>query len=462
MSRRNSIFVLVGALVGCLLLTVCAVGIIGGFVYFNTKGNPLAALSAPAAVNQIAFVGNDFNIYVTDPAGGTKTALTQDGGSNHAYNYPTWSPDNHRLAFVGYTLQANGTPQDGGLYTVAPTGQNLTPIFKTTQNFPFYLYWSPDSQVIGFLANKDSSQIALNIAHSDQPNSNQELDSGSPFYWAWAPDGSQMFTHVGGTRSDSGDARLALLAAQVKNSPQPLPAAPGEFQAPQWSRDGKILFSTLDNSQQIIELSDASGANLVKLASYTGRASFALSPDASAVAYLLTDAQTQLVNFGPLRIVDNKGANMQVVSAQPSLAFQWSPDSTKLAYLSVDLTNNQSNFNLTAPPPAIASTAPEKFPATVNTDQGGNTQILLHWNIWDRTTGTSRVIATFVPTLSFLNIIPYFDQYANSTTFWSPDSKSFVYTANESSNGVVYIADAGGTNSPRKIAEGVIAFWSWK
>lgn len=462
MSKRNSLFVLFGALAGCALLAACVAIIVGGYYFLNPKANPLGALSAPAAVNRIAFVGNDFNIYLADPATGDKTALTKDAGTDHAYNYPTWSPDNHRLAFVGYTL-TNGTLNSGALYTIAPTGENLTPVYKTAQNLPFYLYWSPDSQVIGFLANKDSSHIALNIAHSDQPDSNQELDTGSPFYWAWAPDSSQMFTHVGGTRSDSGDARLALLAAQVKHGPQPLQAAPGEFQAPQWSSTGKILFSTQDGSQQTIALSDAAGSNIVKLATYGGRASFALSPDATDAAYLLTDAQTQLVNFGPLRVVNSMGANVRVVSQQPALAFIWSPDSARLAYLSVELGSNQSNFNLNAPPPAIASTAPEKFPGKVNLNQGGNNvQIHLHWNIWDRATNTSRLVATFVPTQSFLNVIPYFDQYANSTTFWSPDSQSLVYTANESSGGVVYVADAVGNNPPRKVGEGLIAFWSWK
>ena len=116
-----------------------------------------------------------------------------------------------------------------------------------------------------------------------------------------------------------------------------------------------------------------------------------------------------------------------------------------------------------SPFPSIASIDPEKFLEHPRLDQGGQVQLQLHWKVWDRTTNNSRTVATYVPTLSFLNVIPYFDQYANSSTFWSPDSESLVYTASETSDsGAVYIADIEGTGSPRKIGDGVLAFWSWK
>jgi TolB protein len=481
MSRRSSILILIGAVTGCLLLTIC-LGVIGGAYYLSfSNTNPLAALpfNTSASLNRIVFVGNDFNIYVADPENGTSSALTTDGGTDHAYNFPVWSPDNRRLAFVGYTFQ-NGNPTEGALYTISPTGENLTPVYKTTENFPFYLYWAPDSQVISFLANKDSQTIALNIARSDQPDSKQEVDSGSPFYWAWAPDSSQMFTHVGGTRSDSSDARLALLPFKGTDARRALEASPGQFQAPQWSSQGNILYSTQNGSEQTIALADASGKEITKLATYRGRASFTLAPDGTDIAYLLTEPETRIANYGPLRVVDSNGKNVRVVSQEPVLAFLWSPDATKLAYLTLSV-ENQSNFNFDVPPglsdpPKISnnlpyslpsrsmvSNTPEKFLNAPTSNQGGEAQVQLHWQVWDRAADSSRIVATFVPTLSFINVIPYFDQYANSSTFWSPDSKSLVYTTLETeSNGAVFIADVVGSNPPRKIGDGVIAYWSWK
>ncbi len=462
MSNRTSLLILIGALAGCLLIGACIALGVGGYYFYKNFPAPLAGLNAPASLNRIAFVGNDFNIYLADPVNGATTALTKDGGTEHAYNYPTWSPDNRRLAFVGYTFE-NGDPKEGALYTISPTGEKLTPIYTTPQNFPFYLYWSPDSQFVSFLANKDSQNIALRLARADQADSMQEVDAGTPFYWAWSPDSSQMFTHVGGTRADNDDARLGLLAPKGNDKPLSLPTAPGQFQAPQWSRDGKILFSTQEGSAQAIAVSDALGKETKKIVTYAGRASFALAPDGKQVAYILTEATTQLPHLGFVRVIDANGENVRVVSKQdPALAFLWSPDSSKLAYLTVTSGENPSNFNFAAPPP-LAATAPEKYLRAPTLNQGGELRIQLHWNIWDRATHSQRVIASFVPTNSFLNVLPYFDQYANSSTFWSPDSQSLVYTARATeTGGAVFVADAVGSNPPRKIGDGLIAYWSWK
>lgn len=461
MSNRTSVLVLVGAVASCLLLAVCVAVVGGSYYYLNNGTNPLAVLNAPASLNRIAFVGNDFNIYVADPTNGTTLALTKDGGPDHVYNFPTWSPDNHRLAFVEYTFQ-DGTPKEGALYTISPAGEKLTPLYKTPENFPFYLYWSPDSQLVSFLANKDSQNIALRLARADQADSMQEVDTGAPFYWAWSPDSSQMFTHVGGTRASNNEARLAMLAPKENETRHPLEAAPGEFQAPQWSSTGSILYSTEAGSEQAIALSDALGKETKKLVSYSGRASFALAPDGKQVAYILTEESTRLPHLGPVRVIDASGENIRVVSQDPALAFLWSPDSSKLAYVTVTIVQNQSNFNFDLLSP-IAATKPEKFPGSPRVAQGSAQSLQLNWRVWDRAADTSRTLATFVPTTSFLSILPYFDQYANSSTFWSPDSQSFVYTARETEDtGAVFVADAAGTNPPRKVGDGLIAFWSWK
>lgn len=464
MSKRNSIFILVGALTGCFLLLVCA-GLVGGGYYFLGQGDfSLGALAPgkPEGLNRIVFVGNDSNIYVADPLSGASTALTTDGGADHPYNYPTWSPDSHRLAFVGLEFE-NGAPQAGALYTVSPTGEQLTPIFKSLENFPFYVYWSPDSRLVSFLANKDSQTMSLNIGRTDEPGSVREFDVGSPFYWAWAPDSSQMFTHVGGTRAQSQDARLGLVPFKEDAAKRSLESAPGSFQAPQWSRDGKILYSAQQGNEQVIAVSDAQGVEVTNLATYDGRASFALSPDGAEVAYLLTAPRTPLPHFGPLRVVNVNGENPRLVSQDPVLAFFWSPDSTKLAYLTVQAAENESSFNSAAALSAVASSQPEKFPRSIQNSPQVQGEIKLNWRLWDRASDTSRTMTAFEPTLSFLNVMPFFDQYANSSTFWSPDSQSFVYTARESdTDGAVLIADAIGTNPPRRIGDGVIAYWSWK
>lgn len=464
MNNRSPALVLGLAIAACLALAVCGAVAAGGYFLLLNR-NLLTALNvvAPGQSNQIVFVGNDQNIYVADATTGKTTPVTKDGGSNRVYNLPTWAPDNRRLAFVGYDL-SNGNTTAGTLFTASPTGDNLTAVYTTLENFPFYLYWSPNSKLIGFLANKDQQQLALRVARTDEANSMQEVDSGSPLYWAWSPDSARLFTHVGGTRAQNSQARLGLLNFKSSQDSRALAALPGEFQAPQWSQDGKILFSTQDGADQAIALTDAANTSVKKLISYQGRASFELSPDGKQVAYLITDSNVRLPHFGPVQVVSADGGESKPVSNDPALAFLWSPDSKKLALLMVDLANNQSNFEFRAALSPLAALDPEKFSSAPTYNQGGQQQrIQLQWQVWDSVTGTTRLAATFIPTPNFLNVVPYFDQYANSSTFWSPDSRSLVYTISSTANdGSIWIADSTGANPPRKIGDGSVAFWSWK
>lgn len=459
MSRRSTMLAFVAALLACAALGVCGALSIGGYIFLSSN-DVAAMLRASIAPSRIVYVGNDANIYVINPSTGNKIALTQGDGAAHIYNYPTWSPDNHRVAFVGYTLE-NGNPKQSALYTAAPDGDKLTAVFSTTQDFPFYLYWSPDSQHVGFLSNQDDQTLTLRVAHTDQPDSARELDAGSPLYWAWSPDSAQLFTHVGGARADNASARLALLTLQERREPQSLAALPGAFQAPQWSHDGKILFSTQDGDTQSIAWSDAQGKAATPVVDYRGRASFALAPDGAQVAYLVTPPDMLIPNYGPVRVVNANGENVRLVTPENTLAFLWSPDSKKIAFLTIELGQNEQNLEFISP--ALATTSPDKFPSASVTQQGGEPHIQLQWHVWDSVTDESRLVATFAPTNSFLSVLPFFDQYANSSTFWSPDSQALVYTSREpAAGGAVWIADITGKNPAKQVAEGVLAFWSWR
>lgn len=462
MSNRTSPFILVGAVGGCLVLALCGVVAVGAFLLISGNTTLVASTTAPSPLNRIVFVGNDANIYTADPVTGDATALTQDGGTEHGYSYPTWSPDNRHLAFVGITIK-NGDATEGVLFSAAPDGKSLTPVYKTNANFPFYLYWSPDSQFITFLTSKDDNTLALRVAKSDQPDSMQEVDSGNPFYFAWSPDASRLFTHVGGTRSDSAEARLALLPFKTQDARKSLTNAPGSFQAPQWSQDGKILFSTQDTNGEALAISNTDGNDIKTLVNYRGRVSFALSPDGTQLAYIVTDPQLRLPHYGKVNVVDTQGGNPRVASEENALAFLWSPDSKRLAYLTVTVGENQSNYHFDLHQLELASLRPDSALPSVLQEQQGDQQLQLHWKTWDLVTGERHELAAFVPTASFLNVIPYFDQYALSSTFWSPDSQSFVYTQRSTeTSGLVYVADASGKSPARKIGEGLIAFWSWK
>jgi Tol biopolymer transport system component len=447
MKNRSPLFLFSAALGSCLVLLACLTAIGFGAYYLVTQQD-LFGRFVPASVNRIVYVGNDLNIYIIDPKGIQKTQLTKDGdgGSARGYDFPTWAPDNRHIAFVGVSY-SGGSASDGTLYSATTDGSKLVPLYKSDQNIPFYLYWSPDGRFVTFLASKGNGQLALRLAQGDKENSMEELDSGSPLYFAWSPDSQRMLLHVGGAHSDSDQAKIALLPLAQRNSAHAISSAPGSFAAPQWSPDGKhLLFSAEDSSNnQAMEVSNAQGEESTVLSKYDGRISFSWSPSGERIAYIVTDKTIQVPNFGLVHAVDANGQNAQDVSTEPALAFFWSPNGKRLAYLTVQVSSNGSSYR------------------TIGLAQQGGQSIQLQWKVKDFDTGTTRQLASFSPTDNFVNLLPFYDQYARSMTFWSPDSQSLVYTSSESSStGSIWIAGIAPDVPPVKVGEGLFASWSWK
>ncbi len=447
MKNRSRLFIFGAALSGCLVLLVCAAVVgLGGFLVLS-NGNPIAAL-ASSSNNRIVYLGNDGNVYVIDPGGQHKTQLTKDadGGTKVSYDYPTWAPDGRHIAFVRQELDS-GQPKSATIYISDPSGAGLTQLYKSDQDFPFFLYWSPDSRRVTFLANKGQDQLAIQIADSGKPNSAQELAVGAPLFFAWSPDAKQMFVHSGGTRAGLDDASMSVLQVGQKAPEVSLSDLPGTFQAPQWSPDGKELLFSRDNAgKQVLAVSNAQGDNAKVLLNYDGRISFGWSPDGKRIAYIITDPSLDIPNFGQVQVMDANGQNQSTVSPDHALAFYWSPNGKRLAMLMIQ-TNQGGSSGYRFIGPA----------------QQGSQSIALEWKVKDFDTGQITTAATFSPTQDAIGVIPFFDQYARSAMFWSPDSQSIVYAASDATNkGTIWIADVSGKSPPRQLVEGAIAFWSWR
>lgn len=447
MRNRSPFFLFSVALGGCLVLIACLTAIGFAAYFVLSQGNLLAVLS-PAAVNRIVYLGNDLNIYTVDPKGAQKTQLTKDadGGTARAYDFPTWAPDNRRIAFVGVTY-SGGSPSNGTLYSESSDGSRLVPLYKSDQSIPFYLYWSPDGHFLTFLSSKGNGKLSLGMAQGDKENSTEELESGAPLYFAWSPDSQRMLLHVGGAVGDSDQARISVLPLSERKSQHPISASPGSFAAPQWSPDGKqLLFSTEDSSSgQAVAVSNAQGEGSKVLFKYDGRISFSWSPTGDHIAYIVTEARVQVPNFGLVKIVDADGKNSQEISQDPALAFFWSPNGKRIAFLTVKTPSNGASYRAIGPAQPVGQT------------------VQVQWQVKDFETGKTKVVATFTPTENFINLLPFYDQYARSMTFWSPDSQSLVYASTEASGtGTIWIAGVNTDSPPFKIGEGVFAAWSWK
>ena len=393
----------------------------------------------------IAYIGADGNMFVSDQAGGNLNQLTDDAQlpQNQSepyrlYQYPTWSQDGNQLAFVR-TSSENATPKSELL--VANIGDDaVNQVFESESEHPFYLYWSPDNANVSLLTTSVSGQSLILQNIPADGSERTIIDTGSPYYWSWAPDGSTMIVHTGGANSTSPQ-HVAFLSVDAEVIENGLDTTPASFQSPAWSPDGRHILLTRvnDNDEKEIILTDGTGKFEKTIGSFEVNTAFAWSPDSTRIAYI---SGTQAMNagvIGDLHVVDIETLE-ETVKEENVYAFFWSPSGEKLAYFIPLLTNQAADGT-----------------------QSATQRLILRLNMLEVATGESRELFTYQPTEQFANILPYFDQYHQSVTIWSPDNNNLVLSfLTSDGNPGIAIAAASGQLEPRLLAEGFLAFWSWK
>src|SRR5688572_1564199 len=287
----------------------------------------------------ISYIGVDGNMYVSDQGGGNLKQLTEDavipenqGEPVLYYQYPTWSRDGSKLAFMG--ISADSEQAKSKLMVANMDDDSVNEVYTSESEHPIYLNWSPDNANLSFISTTVSGQNMILQRVPSTGGDRTILDTGSPYYWSWAPDGKVIVVHAGGAAASSPE-HLAFLNVDSEGTAVTeygLDSTPASFQAPAWSPDGsRIAMARLADDKNEIIVTDAAGENPQTIGTFTEKTAFAWSRDGTRFAYIDGEQALDAGTIGPLHIVDMETSE-EIVEEGNIVAFFWSPSGEEIAY----------------------------------------------------------------------------------------------------------------------------------
>ena len=427
-------------LLGALLAAIAVLGDRGG------TGSAGQSLPPVLKVNRIAYVDLDGQIHTVNPTGFDDRRISPEVGF---FTWPTWSPDARRLVFSG-VVDGNGGDPKISLYALNNTSGRISEIYAgepgvtgvLASGVVHYSLWSPDSRQLAFVAVTSRGLTLLLDDLQENVDADYVLDQG-PLWISWSPDSRYLLAHR--------DADHFLVDTQDGIQVNELDIRSAGYRVASW----KPLESTII----VASKNGPGGSTLVTAEVADGvldapRLKFQGSPNP---AFLWSSNGEVLAVTGSSRAVIYQGLFTRIYDgltmiydddAKPPLeirenvfAFFWSPDGTKLAYVTIS-----------------------------------NTPGVLRWMVMNAADGNSWPLVDFIPSRNQLTMFQFFDQFAYSHSLWSPDSGSLVFAGVLSTEAIsaslsahrghlipnIIVVDASPQPSNLIIAPGEMGFWSPK
>lgn len=408
---------------------------------------PAPAVAAQPRINRIVIVNKEGQLETVAPDGSEQRILT---GDEYAFQYPAWSPDGSQIAALGSSDEGSGI----FLLEDKEEPSAIHEVFFGGGRNPFYLYWSPDSSKISFLAARFGRQMSLNIVDALEDTESRLIATGSPFFWNWTADSEQLLIH---SSALSDDARLALIDKEGSSDQVTEIAAPGYFQAPGISPSGDYwAYSQLqDGGNSWLTIDDRQSGDK-QTERHAGSLALSWSPIEDKLAFISGEDNGQVGFWGPLRLVDAASGEMRVLSSNLVLAFFWSPNGRQIATISVPFDYGLDGGVEVRGPKLrqLAKTQIRSLPPAQRTPHKFNISVI------DVDSGSGLELGEVSFPTSFLTqFLVFFDQYALSHSLWSPDSDALILPIlKDNESQLTVISTKSGRMNP--IGQGQIAFWS--
>ncbi len=420
------------------------------------KGAPPAkpASRSSQVAGRITYIGDDANVYVCDGscdrptcltcppkaeqafAGGLmRVALTRTAGRGAIqYNWPTFSPDGNQVAYSSAT-HAGGSPLYG-IHAYDLGRRAAITIFQTPDQ-PIYLSWLPGGHRLFFLVS-DGTTLKLMLAEAREGKPVRIILTGQPLFYDWNQAANELAFHYVPAEGTGGEQTgLMSVTDRDQRVVKTLAAGAAPFRNPAWSPDKSHLAYVVDrkNGQVALVVANADGSSPREMVGLAPRTtSFSWSPDSKQIAFS-TLRDEGAMSYDGVNLLDLASGNISTLVSDPVIAYYFSPDGRRLAYI-------------------------------------GATEVSNTWNVIELggAKAAGRRLGNFVATRSESVAYRVFDQYTLSHRVWSPDSRALVFAGVMLKEGMALPSGAMPPSSvwmlpvdgapPQSLAEGDVAFWS--